>query len=379
VAQPNTTVPSILQAIQIDAANRLLSDPYFANISVLTENLQDITFQIEKAIQELGIVAIILTPTADIRNFADAPGPYLQSIDVLVEVAENVLLNRGQGGSGKTAQAMAERVLAILHGYRPAMITESIYASSPTITVVPSGDGLLIYHIRFRTNGGINYSVPTVSTPVVSTDGANVTITCDTSGAAIFYTINGTAPGPRTGTLYAGPISPPTPRAIKAQAWLAGYQTSGLATFTFTGAVVPFVPDTTVFRLVNGVLSFANVDGNRYALGVTNTSGPTLMLSQTIVQGGARVHGGVLELLCPDDGLWYAVTAITVDGEMDFALTLSTHQVAAAYYPGNAEALNVFAGNTRYVGGELEIFGDDNDWWIVAIVSVDGEPALELI
>jgi hypothetical protein len=100
---------------------------------------------------------------------------------------------------------------------------------------------------------------PETATPVLSLASGNyssartVTITDATSGAVIYYTINGTYPS-SSSAKYSGPITVSTTETIKAVAIAAGDTTSSLASATYT-----FYPKTgtPVLSLVSGNYSSA--------------------------------------------------------------------------------------------------------------------------
>ncbi|AFH50647.1 Subtilisin-like serine protease [Ignavibacterium album JCM 16511] len=88
----------------------------------------------------------------------------------------------------------------------------------------------------------INRSLQTVATPVITPPGGihpapppalEITISCETPDAAIYYTEDGSVPkGPPqiNGTLYQNPFTIDSDRIIKAKAFKTGYNESGLAT-----------------------------------------------------------------------------------------------------------------------------------------------------
>ena len=85
-------------------------------------------------------------------------------------------------------------------------------------------------------------STPTnkVATPTFSpaagtySEAQNVTISCETSGATIRYTLDGNDPTATTGTVYTSPISVTSTTTIKAIATATGYDPSSVATATYT-------------------------------------------------------------------------------------------------------------------------------------------------
>lgn len=84
----------------------------------------------------------------------------------------------------------------------------------------------------------------TVATPVISPDasstvpsGTEVTITCSTSGATIYYTLDNSAPDSNSST-YSGAITLTESKVVKAIAIKNGYKDSSVATANYTVGVV---------------------------------------------------------------------------------------------------------------------------------------------
>ena len=220
---------SVLQGIQQDVVDRLLADPYFDNVPVLSEDLKDIENEIERAVKKLGIVAIVLMPSATVGKMKDAPGPYWEHVKIILQVTEFVTANRSSTGTGKTNLAVCEHGVAILHRYQPTNLSEAIYAEDPTITLIPDPNGLLTRHVNMATHAGIKYDIPAVADPVISYSGGLVTVACATAHANVVVTIDGTPPKPRrtitpgTAFFYTAPFSAPIGTKVKTKAFLAGY------------------------------------------------------------------------------------------------------------------------------------------------------------
>src|ERR1035437_9179325 len=85
----------------------------------------------------------------------------------------------------------------------------------------------------------------TVTVPVFSPAGGNYTavqsvgISSSTSGAAIRYTTDGTAPSDTVGTVYSGPVTVNATTTLKAVAYASGLTNSGVATAVYNILVAP--------------------------------------------------------------------------------------------------------------------------------------------
>jgi hypothetical protein len=230
---------SVLEAIQNQMADVLLADPYFDSVPVIPESVGDIEREIEIALKKLGIAVIIVAPSANRGKTREAPGPYYDEISINCMVTENVLINRSANGTGKHNLAVAEHVAAILHLFKPDMVSETIYCDDPTIVLVPTKTeerGLQVRMVRFKTAGGTKYDIPQVADPIVSVVTGTATITCATSHAVIVYSTDGTPPSPRntlspkTALFYDAPFAVTPGQKILCKAYLPGFLFSKVVT-----------------------------------------------------------------------------------------------------------------------------------------------------
>ncbi|MDB6064944.1 MAG: hypothetical protein JWR26_1152 [Pedosphaera sp.] len=229
---------SILSQLQQQCADRLQSDPLFADIRVLTERIADIESEIERALGPLnqqggrtGVVAILLTPTANV-NFENLFGPFFDEIKIVVRVIENVPINQDANtGTTIPAAEVAEKVCNLLHHFQPGSANGPITAGKPAIAL-GNDPNHLSYDCVFKTSGGLTTVLPQAATPVITNNSGTISLACATAGAAMFYTLDGSNPAPRNGTLYTTPFTPSHGATLKVRAWLAGYLTSETAITT---------------------------------------------------------------------------------------------------------------------------------------------------
>ena len=88
-----------------------------------------------------------------------------------------------------------------------------------------------INEIIDKVNGGV--TPETVATPVISISGTSATISCSTSGATIYYTLNGATPT-TSSTRYTGAITLSSACTIKAIAVKSGMNNSSVASRSYT-------------------------------------------------------------------------------------------------------------------------------------------------
>jgi hypothetical protein len=229
---------SLLTSLQQQCADRLLADPFFANVPVLTERIRDIESEIVRALGPLneqggktGLVAILLTPTANV-NFENLFGPFFDDIRIVVRIIENVPINQDANtGTNIPAADAAEKICGLLHHFQPDSANGPILAQKPGITL-GNDPNHLSYDCRFKTSGGLTAVPPQAATPVIAKTSGVITLTCATAGAAVFYTLDGSNPMPRNGTFYTTPFTLAGGQILNTRAFLAGYLTSATATTT---------------------------------------------------------------------------------------------------------------------------------------------------
>jgi len=220
---------SILYALQQEIANCLLADPFFASVPVLVEQPRDMTYELQAGIAAAGTWGVVMVPQAQVAS-PNAPGPILDPVEFAIRFRQNTPVSTGPG-----ALDAAETALALLHLYRPPSVNEVLVAAPEALRRVTEPD-VVTYEVRVRTQVCVSYTIPQVATPALSVAGSGfpltVTVSCATTGAAIFYTLDGSAPVPRgpTASLYSGPFVVNATETLRARGWLAGYLASVEAT-----------------------------------------------------------------------------------------------------------------------------------------------------
>lgn len=166
------------------------------------------------------------------------------------------------------------------------------------------------FNIAYTPNG-----MPTVNTPTFSpvggtyTDPVDVTISCSTSGATIFYTLDGTTPT-SSSAVYTSPINVSTTTTIKAMGVLSGMNNSSVATATYSFLEVMTIAEARAladneYAMIQGVVTL--MDGrNIYIQDATagidlflnsNTVPESLALGDMVlVYGKKTVYHGLVEL-----------------------------------------------------------------------------------
>jgi hypothetical protein len=223
---------SILTSIQQEVADCLLADPFFATIPILVEQPSDVSYELQASMAAAGTFGVVLVPEA-LVSAPTAPGPIFDPVEITVRISENVPVS-----SGPHALEVAETALALLHLYRPVTINE-VFTAAPTALKSVKVPNVVAYEIYIRTQAGAGYAVPQLDAPAISSAGLvspqTVTLSSDQAGAAIFYTLDGSQPAPRspTSVLYIEPFAVNAPSLLRTRAWLAGFIGSAEARATY--------------------------------------------------------------------------------------------------------------------------------------------------
>lgn len=109
----------LLVDLQSAVAARLRASDFISStpaVEVVEEDRGDIDAAINKAVGKTGVVLSVgipaVRPTENNRQFLE--------FEVLVEIVENVGINRGPAGTQKTWTALADDIIAMLLGWQPA-------------------------------------------------------------------------------------------------------------------------------------------------------------------------------------------------------------------------------------------------------------------
>jgi hypothetical protein len=223
-----------LSSIQAGILTLLQAEPYFSDITILEQDAKELEFKIAEAVGRIGVCVIIEHPKMTVPN-PNVPGPY-GAYTVSVFVYENTIINRSDTGTGKVASDIAEYVASTCHLKWFDALAETMKISRDAISMIDQGgenNEELVWVVKMETTGGINLSVPAVATPGIADNGSGtLTLTCATGGAAMFYTVDNTAPSPRNGTLYTAPFAVGSGVKTRVTGWLAGYTVSAESSYT---------------------------------------------------------------------------------------------------------------------------------------------------
>lgn len=232
--------------IQEEITARLNADPYFVDITVVSERVGNIDNEITRALGSLnakasksGVIVVVATVNGDVKS-PDVPGPYFEENELSITVLEMPTVNTSATGTAKAAVDIAVMILQVLHHYYAAGIGQTMYAAREALRGLGEVQpGIIGYRVRMAMPADKD-ALSKVATPTIAaaafTVPQSVTLACGTSGASIYYTLDGTYPwsGNAAAVLYSAPFTVSTAAQLRVVAHKSGLVASDAAAATFT-------------------------------------------------------------------------------------------------------------------------------------------------
>ena len=186
--------------LQADVAGALLSDPGLSLVNVVQyRKLRALSEVDASAIYAVprsgkaGAGVLVEMPTLEVPA-PNLPGPSGQLVVSCAVIEEPNLNMEASSGTLLAAEEVAQMVLDILHGL-VIEGTGSLYADRSAIKPAEEFQGLVAYRVSLRLMS-LRPQSDRVATPTITENGLNVTMACGTAGADMYYTQDGSFPGP---------------------------------------------------------------------------------------------------------------------------------------------------------------------------------------
>jgi hypothetical protein len=226
----------IIDRLPFELLARLEADEFFADLPVLVAEEGDVQAEMKRKQAVItqksgkrGAAVIVLQVVAedDLPNLQFGP----LTLYPAIQVVENLELNRGVGGTGKSARKIARRVRDVIKCFGAVSLVKSMQADKPCIEPVNLGAelGKLVkaYQVNFRCLEASSQDSGQVQIPQVVSRAplAEVALTCATEGAEVWYTLDESypAPGNDQAHLYSDPITiPEAGMTVRACGYKAG-------------------------------------------------------------------------------------------------------------------------------------------------------------
>jgi Fn3 associated len=202
-----------LLTLQQEIGFRLQSDPTLAPVPVLIRRKGVTQSDVENALGVAntvtglrGAVIIVMMPAVD-NPETDSPGPQIDALNC-VRVVEKPALNEGVGGIGISAEEISVQVLCCLHFWQLDILTATVRSDKRPIVPAALKDPTAIGYDVF-TRARMVLGGATVVTPKITITEGLAQLTCNTAGASIYFTTDGSYPIPAQGTtaLYSVPFA----------------------------------------------------------------------------------------------------------------------------------------------------------------------------
>lgn len=219
-----------LASLQADLAAKLNAEPFFAPINVQLERNELYASEIALATVwqtprggRMGVGVIVAMPEINVED-PDSPGPELVCRQTLTVLEEPNINQNPATGTGIFAEDIGIYLIALLHQFALAQ-NITLYARGNVLTPNRKSAGVRGVDCRFEyrfTPAALN---KTATVPISFADPNQdtfvVTMSCATPGAQIYYTTDGSFPGPAAGAaaIYQAAFRAQTGTQIRAAAY----------------------------------------------------------------------------------------------------------------------------------------------------------------
>jgi hypothetical protein len=209
----------IIDRLPFELQARLEGDDFFSDIPVVVAEEGNIKLELGRKQAVItaksghrGVAVVVLQVVAD-DDFPNLQfGP--MTVFPAFQVIENVELNRGANGTQKSARKVARRIRDVIKCAGMIGLVKNMQADKPAIEPVDLGaelgDQVKGYQVNFKCLEASAQDLAQVAIPQFAPvqGQAQFTITCETAGASIYYTVDDSYPT-RAAALYAGPVGIP--------------------------------------------------------------------------------------------------------------------------------------------------------------------------
>lgn len=234
-----------IHLLQTFLAARISSVSYFSDIAVAAPRLyldgtkvttpKTINDKLDATLNglvpvagKIGATVRVLQPVFNVEK-KNLPGPQGRLV-IPILCQAHPIYNFSASGTGKYDIEIALEVVRALHAWRVPAFGWSLYAD---------GDSIVSYfddEKKFMTSEVMVHTVSQltprtdVAKPVIAVATGSATLTCSTSGAAIYYTLDGeTFPSAADGTLYSAPFAVTAGQTLLCAAYKTGSHGSEIA------------------------------------------------------------------------------------------------------------------------------------------------------
>lgn len=238
-------IESSLTDAQTDYFHRVLADDFLKDVAVVKQDEAVISADIAQKLGVLNVRDGKLGACIVVMQMIARPAPgevaggILKAIPSFM-VLEDPTLNRGDGGSGIPALTIARRLVGLFYLYKAKGVMGVLTMPENVIVPAQVEGSPVAYAVTFEAQESSFDPTAKVATPKISPrEGAapqEVTLECATTGASIYYTLDGSHPyaGNESAVLYAGPVNVDAAATLRACAFKAGLIASDVNAANFS-------------------------------------------------------------------------------------------------------------------------------------------------
>lgn len=231
----------LLLQLQQDIADKLNSEPLFQYNTVFTLRKAVVASEIQKRLPHLtpkngkygcGILVNMPSIMAAHPNVTPPIGDWVETIDVIERPPDNFDAN----GTQITCEQTARTVRRVLHQFNLvglSILYQDDIALRPIEDADQRWDGCLAYQVSFKIPNVEEDPLLKCIMPAITSDAmGNATLTPGTAGDTVYYTTDGSFPGPvnlatatppGTAVIYTVPFQVPSGTTVRAAGYAASY------------------------------------------------------------------------------------------------------------------------------------------------------------
>ncbi|SPE62804.1 hypothetical protein SBV1_900025 [Verrucomicrobia bacterium] len=214
--------------LQDDLCQALLSADALANINIVSYYKLRLQSEIDFSSIWLnprngrsGCGILVQMPSFEVHS-PNVSGPIGDIVHSLTVIEDPMLNFCPATGTLLSAYQVAQIVLDILHLWSNGG-SGQVYAATRAIEEAKNFPGPFALTVKLNQKEA-RQQTPRCALPILSQAAGLVTLSCVTAGSAIYYTLDGTFPGPSNpgAQKYAAPFPTPTGKPIRYAAWAPG-------------------------------------------------------------------------------------------------------------------------------------------------------------
>lgn len=181
-------------------------DPVVGSTVMIDDELDRVLAGISERGGKQGAAIIVMLPDVALESIQNAALP--MRLKAKVRTVENQLFNEGSSGTGLSSSVLALHLLQVLNrrafrGGNPLRLDRDKPVEEVALP------GFIVHEVNLEWSQTLE-AIAKVATPAIAEAAGEITLSCATSGATIYYTLDGSFPGSGNGDAqtYSAPFTP---------------------------------------------------------------------------------------------------------------------------------------------------------------------------